>query len=131
MKIRDIMNFIYDELIEFAPVYYEDMKREKDGSIKLESTNIVYNLEGMYKVSEINVRKDIPLIIDIWHLKEDLFEIEDMIYQIDKRLSDVTVNIDDKAFKISKDTAFLTNVPDPDLNIRRKRLRYVIKYYNH
>ena len=125
------MNFIYDELIEFAPVYYEDMKREKDGSIKLESTNIVYNLEGMYKVSEINVRKDIPLIIDIWHLKEDLFEVEDMIYLIDKKLSDVTVNIDDKAFKISKDTAFRTNVPDSDLNIRRKRLRYVIKYYNH
>lgn len=131
MKIRDIMNFIYNELTEFAPVYHEDMKREKDGSIELKSTNIVYNLEGTYKVPEISVRKDIPLIIDIWHLKKDLFEIEDMIYLIDKKLSGVTVTIDDKVFKISKDTAFRINIPDPDLNIRRKRLRYVIKYYNH
>lgn len=131
IKIKDIMNYIYENLSQFAPVYYEDMERQEDGSIELKSTNIVYNLEGMYKTTDDRVRKDIPLIIDVWYLKKDLYDIEDMVHEIDKGLSNVSVMVNDKAFKVSRETNYYMNIPDDSLNIRRKRLKYLIKYFNH
>lgn len=125
------MIFIENKLSEISllPICYEDMIRQEDGSIKLESTNIVYNIEGNYNVADINVRRDIPIIIDIWYLKKDIFSVEDLITKIDNEFSDEVILIDEYVYKVFRDTIFYSNIPEQDENVGRKRLRYTIRNY--
>lgn len=131
IKIKNIMIFIEEKLSEISslPVYYEDMVRQEDGSIKLNSTNIVYNIEGGYKVADIRVRRDIPIIIDVWYLKKDIFSVEDLITKIDNEFSDEIISIDGNIYKVFRDTIFYSNMPEQDESIGRKRLRYTIRNY--
>lgn len=131
MKIRNLMDYIYKELSKFAPVYFEDMVREQDGSINVYGTNIVYGFDGMFQLTDNKVRRDIPLSINIWYLAEEVYEVEDMIYLVDKALSDAIVREGDVTFKLEKDSNFLTNIPDDDIRLRRKRLRYNVRYYRY
>lgn len=125
------MIFIENKLSEITslPVYYEDMIRQEDGSIELKSTNIVYNIEGGYKVADINVRRDVPIIIDVWFLKKDIFSVEDLITEIDNEFSDEVILIDGIIYKVFRDTIFYSNIPEQDEKIGRKRLRYTIRKY--
>lgn len=125
------MIFIENKLSEITslPVYYEDMIRQKDGSIELKSTNIVYNIEGSYDVADINVRRDVPIIIDVWFLKKDIFSVEDLITEIDNEFSDEVILIDGIIYKVFRDTIFYSNIPEQDEKIGRKRLRYTIRNY--
>ena len=127
------MIFIENKLSEITslPVYYEDMIRQEDGSIELKSTNIVYNIEGSYDVANMKIRRDIPIIIDIWFLKKDIFSVEDLITKIDNEFSDEVVLIDEEIYKVFRDTIFYSNVPEQDKNIGRKRLRYTIRKYSN
>ena len=127
------MIFIEEKLSEISalPVYYEDIVRQKDGSIKLKSTNVVYNIEGGYKVTDIKVRRDIPIIIDLWYLKKDIFSVEDLITKIDNEFSEEVVNIDGNIYKIFRDTIFYSNIPEQDETVGRKRLRYTIRKYSN
>lgn len=125
------MIFIESKLSEISslPVYYEDMIRQEDGSIKLESTNIVYNIEGSYDVANMRIRRDIPIIIDIWFLKKDIFSVEDLVDKIDNEFSDEVILIDGNIYKVFRDIVFYSNIPEQDANIGRKRLRYTIRNY--
>lgn len=127
------MIFIENKLSEISllPVYYEDMIRQEDGSIELKSTNIVYNIEGSYDVANMKIRRDIPIIVDIWFLKKDIFSVEDLITKIDNEFSDEVVLIDEEIYKVFRDTIFYSNVPEQDKNIGRKRLRYTIRKYSN
>lgn len=127
------MFFIENKLSEISllPVYYEDMIRQNDGSIELKSTNIVYNIEGSYDVANMKIRRDIPIIIDIWFLKKDIFSVEDLITKIDNEFSDEVVIIGEEIYKVFRDTIFYSNVPEQDKNIGRKRLRYTIRKYSN
>lgn len=131
IKIKNIMIFIENKLSEITslPVYYEDMIRQKDGSIELKSTNIVYNIEGSYDVADINVRRDVPIIIDVWFLKKDIFSVEDLIDKIDNEFSEEVILIDGIIYKVFRDIIFYSNIPEQDENIGRKRLRYTIRNY--
>lgn len=125
------MIFIESKLSEISslPVYYEDMIRQEDGSIELKSTNIVYNIEGGYNVADIKIRRDIPIIIDIWFLKKDIFSVEDLVDKIDNEFSDEVILIDGNIYKVFRDIVFYSNIPEQDENIGRKRLRYTIRNY--
>lgn len=125
------MIFIENKLSEITslPVYYEDMVRQKDGSIELKSTNIVYNIEGSYNVADINVRRDVPIIIDVWFLKKDIFSVEDLIDKIDNEFSEEVILIDGIIYKVFRDIIFYSNIPEQDEKIGRKRLRYTIRNY--
>lgn len=125
------MDFVYEKLSEFAPVFYEEINREEDGSVNLEKTNIVYNLEGMYELTDNKVRKDIPLSIDIWYLKGDIYDVEDMIYNIDKKLNEVIYRTNDMIFRIERDSNFVVNIPNDSKHIKRKMMNYVVKYYKY
>lgn len=127
------MIFIENKLSEISllPVYYEDMIRQNDGSIELKSTNIVYNIEGSYDVANMKIRRDIPIIIDIWFLKKDIFSVEDLITKIDNEFSDEVVIIGEEIYKVFRDTIFYSNVPEQDKNIGRKRLKYTIRKYSN
>lgn len=125
------MGFIYEELSKFAPVFYEDMEREKDGSIKIDDTNIVYNLEGMFELTDNKVRKDIPLLVDIWYLKKDIYDVEDMVYEIDKEINEYIFRSKGLVFRIERSSNYVMNIPDDSENVRRKRINYVVKYYKY
>lgn len=125
------MIFIENKLSEITslPVYYEDMIRQEDGSIELKSTNIVYNIEGSYDVANMKVRRDVPIIIDVWFLKKDIFSVEDLIDEIDNEFSDEVILIDGIIYKVFRDIIFYSNIPEQDEKIGRKRLRYTIRNY--
>jgi len=127
------MIFIEEKLSEISslPVYYEDIVRQDDGSINLKSTSIVYNIEGSYKVADIKIRRDIPIIIDVWYLKKDIFSVEDLIDKIDNEFSEEVIFVDGNVYKVFRDTVFYSNVPEQDENIGRKRLRYTIRNYRN
>lgn len=131
IKIKNIMIFIENKLSEISllPVYYEDMIRQEDGSIELKSTNIVYNIEGSYDVANMRIRRDIPIIIDIWFLKKDIFSVEDLINKIDNEFSEEVILIDGIIYKVFRDIIFYSNIPEQDEKIGRKRLRYTIRNY--
>lgn len=125
------MNYIYTELSNFATVHYEDMERENDGSINIDDVNIVYNIDGQFKFTENEVRSDIPLIIDIWYPVGGIYEVEDMIYQIDKLFNRRVVRVNGKIFKVNRSENFVMNVPENEEELGRKRVNYSITYYNY
>lgn len=67
--------------------------------------------------------------IDIWdknHSKAQVEAIADSIDKIFKRHNETT---NDFCVQIYRNNPYRLNVPDPDMEIRRRQLRYVIKIY--
>lgn len=127
--MRQLMEHLHEQLSEYAPVYYEDMIREEDGSIKIDSINIVYDLTSISS-SDNSIKGEIPLIIDIWHPRNRIFDVEDLIDLIDNKFTDSVTNFNNGAvLSILKAPVFYLNIKDPDPNIRRKRLNFILHYY--
>jgi hypothetical protein len=69
------------------------------------------------------------LEIDIWdknHSKAQVESIADNIDKIFKRLNETT---NDYCIQVYRNTPYKLNIPDPDVEIRRRQLRYIIKIY--
>lgn len=128
--MKDLMDYIYLRLSDFAPVYFEEKARDELGNMDIDETNIIYNLEGFYQVSETRAIIDIPMKVDLWYLAKDFYPAEEIAGRIDDLLDNHIFKLSDKAtIKISRDPNFLINVPDEDTKIRRKRFSYTIRYY--
>ena len=138
IKIKNVMSYVYDELTKLAPTYFEDMDRKEDGSIDVNETSIVYNIDGMFQFTDNKARSEVPLTLDIWYLKKDTFEVEDLVFTIDKLFVDSIQRIDGSIFKFSKPEDFVINISDDGTgdkrtgsNIRRKRVNLLINYYKY
>lgn len=71
----------------------------------------------------------IPMQIDIWdksHSKATVETIADSIDKIFNRLNETNENF---CIQIYRNNPYRLNLPDQDMEIRRRQLRYVIKIY--
>jgi len=69
------------------------------------------------------------LEIDIWdksHSKAKVEKIADSIDRIFNRLNETTV---DFSLQIYRNNPYRLNIPDPDMEIRHRELRYMVKIY--
>jgi len=80
----------------------------------------------------VSDREDIILEIDIWDTQKDGYDatlnVELLTDKIDKFLKK-NRHIDDNQFLMFQKINRL-NLPDEDTNVRRRQLRYVVKYYD-
>lgn len=78
---------------------------------------------------ESDYREDFILEIDIWDNKPlDTTMVETLTDNIDKALNRSFVNTTDFQYSAYRMNRLM--LPDPDENIRRRQLRYQIKYYD-
>lgn len=71
----------------------------------------------------------IPMQIDVWdksHSKAKVEGITDNIDKIFNRLNDTTA---DFCVQLYRNKPYRLNIIDPDMEIRRRELRYIIKIY--
>lgn len=137
--MRNLREYIYDTLIKFAPTYYGDIVRDNDGSIRIDTINIVYNLEGVLRVNNNEVRNNIPVSIDLWYPSKDMFLVEEVIRDIDNIINGKIIKIsENQTIKINKSVNYLLNIGSgdygsqkdyADYNIGRKRLNYEVILY--
>ena len=69
------------------------------------------------------------LQIDVWDKNISTVQVETIADSIDKifnRLNDTTT---DFCIQVYRNNPYRLNIPDPDMEIRRRQLRYVIKIY--
>lgn len=70
------------------------------------------------------------LEIDIWDNKDsDPTEIESIADLIHKKLNFYNVDTDTFQCSINRNTPYRLELPDPQINIQRRQLRYIVKVY--
>lgn len=127
--MQELMEWIYSKLSIHGNVYFEDLERDEQGKATIDGIKIVYNLPNVLQSLENKVRKDIPLIIDVWGLKEQTLEIENLVEQIDNGINEEVYRSNTLFFIVQKQNNWIQNIEDKDKNIRRKRLNYTIRFY--
>lgn len=128
--MKELMKYIHSVLSEYdTDARYQDLDRKEDGSIDLGDTAIVYNIEGtMYTGNE--ARRDIPLSIDIWYRKNKIYEVEDILKNIEEDFVGKVTKVDTGSiFLFDRASSFITNILDPNEDILRKRINFNIRHY--
>jgi len=70
------------------------------------------------------------LQIDIWNNKSgQVEEIETITDNLVKALDKKIINNDDMLIQIFKDNPYRLKLPDSDINIQRRELRFLVKLY--
>ncbi|WP_254904711.1 hypothetical protein [Clostridium tyrobutyricum] len=70
------------------------------------------------------------LVIDIWNNKSgQVTEIETITDNLVKALNKKIINTGDMLIQIFKDIPFRLKLPDSDINIQRRELRFLVKLY--
>jgi len=70
------------------------------------------------------------LVIDIWNNKSGQVEkIETITDNLVKALDKKIIKTEDMLIQIYKDNPFRLKLPDPDINIQRRELKFLIKLY--
>lgn len=70
------------------------------------------------------------LVIDIWNNKSgQVEEIETITDNLVKTLDKKIIKTDSMLVQIFKDKPFRIKLPDPDINIQRRELRFLVKLY--
>ena len=119
--MMDLLTFIYDQIQSvYAKTYFEKAPQ---------STEYPYVVYHMPNTSEVEVREDTVLEVDVWTNTGDMVELETITDNIDKKLNRLS-NLDANfQCKIYRDNPYKLNIPDEDPIINRRRLRYNIKLY--
>jgi hypothetical protein len=74
-------------------------------------------------------RQNILLYVDIWDKNTDIINIENLSNEVDLRLNRVKSITDTMQISIYRDNLWKLSIPDEDLEIRRRRLVYIVKIY--
>jgi hypothetical protein len=83
------------------------------------------NITANNEYSDLN-----QLVIDIWNNKSgQVTEIETITDNLVKALNKKIINTGDMLIQIFKDTPFRLKLPDSDINIQRRELRFLVKLY--
>ncbi|MBU5485963.1 hypothetical protein KQI86_16705 [Clostridium sp. MSJ-11] len=127
--MEELMSWIYLKLSSLGDTFFEDLERDEEGKTVIDNIKIVYNLYNILQLTDNKVRKDIPLSIDIWGIKDQVLEIEDLAEEIDKAISDEVYRNNTLFFIVQKANLWTLSLKDEDKNIRRKQLNYIIRFY--
>ena len=119
--MMDLLTFIYNQIQSvYNKTYFEKAPQ---------GTEYPYVVYHMPNTSEVEVREDTVLEVDIWTNTGDIVELETITDNIDKKLNRLS-NLDANfQCKIYRDNPYKLNIPDEDPIIDRRRLRYNIKLY--
>lgn len=121
----DIMEFLTEELKKFSPRVFN--KYANDNAI---FPYVVFNI-GTSNIIEKD-REDVVVEIDIWDYMRDGYDavmnIETLTSRIDNFLKNKIYNGENSVLIFEK-TNRLT-VPDEDERVERRRLRYIVKFYD-
>ena len=83
------------------------------------------NITANNEYSDLN-----QLVIDIWNNKSgQVTVIETITDDLVKVLNKKIINTGDMLIQIFKDTPFRLKLPDSDINIQRRELRFLVKLY--
>lgn len=127
--MQELMEWIYSKLSIHGDIYFEDLERDEEGKAVIDDIKIVYNMPNILQSLNNKVRKDIPLVIDIWGRNEQVLEIENIVEQINNEINEEVYRSNTLFFIVQKQNNWALNIDDEDKNIRRKRLNYSIRFY--
>lgn len=83
------------------------------------------NVSANNEYSDLN-----QLVIDIWNNKSgQVEEIETITDNLVKALNKKIIKTNDMLIQIFKDKPFRIKLPDPDINIQRRELKFLVKLY--
>lgn len=83
------------------------------------------NITANNEYSDLN-----QLVIDIWNNKSgQVAEIETITDNLVKTLNKKIINTSDMLIQIFKDNPYRLKLPDSDINIQRRELRFLVKLY--
>ena len=119
--MMDLLTFIYNQIQSVhTKTYFEKAPQ---------GTEYPYVVYHMPNTSEVEVREDTVLEVDIWTNTGDIVELETITDNIDKKLNRLS-NLDANfQCKIYRDNPYKLSLTDEDPAIDRRRLRYNIKLY--
>ena len=123
----DILEYLTKEFKSVCPRVYEG--NAKDEAI---FPYIVFSLPNSNAPDDDNNVESVTLEIDIWDYSQDSYDatknVEILANRIEELLKYNRELGDDYLLIFSKRNRFKLN--DPDNNMKRRQLRYNIKYYN-
>lgn len=121
----EIMKYLTKELKKLTPRVFNE--RATSNAI---FPYVVFNIRTS-NVTE-RFREDVIIEIDIWDYQKDgydaILNVESLTNKIDKFLRNVRHNDDNSVFIFQKINRL--SLPDEDTNVKRRQLRYVVKYYD-
>lgn len=121
----DIMKFLTTELKKLTPRVFNENA----------PTNSIFPYV-VFKIVTSNIvekdREDVIIEIDIWDIKKDGYDaivsVETLTDKIDKFLKKNRHNGENSVLIFQKINRL--SLPDEDTNIKRRQLRYVVKFYD-
>lgn len=120
-----IMKYLTTELKKLSPRVYNEY-----ATSNAIFPYVVFNIRTS-NILETN-REDVILEIDIWDIQKDGYDaivnVELLTDKIDKFLKDNRHNDENQVLIFSKIGRL--SLPDENTNIKRRQLRYVVRYYD-
>lgn len=119
------MTYLTKELKKLSPRVYNEVANQN-----AIFPYVVFNIVTS-SITEKN-REDVIIEIDIWDYVKDGYDavlnVELLTNKIDKFLKNNRHNDEESVFIFQKINRL--SLPDEDKNIKRRQLRYVVKYYD-
>ena len=105
--------------------HYPETEKKVYPFAEIRFPNVLPNDFCDYDISDFNL-----LEIDVWDDKgTDITGIEQMTSAIHKELKRLRYSDDARYVSISANTPYRLSLPDPEIHIQRRQLRYVVTVY--
>ena len=124
---------MYDYLIEqidpivtcYSDEYPQDKESAENGAkVYPYATVLMYSAIPNNEYSNNNL-----VYIDVWSNKRGIEEVETLTDAIYNKLNKSTIMKDDMFIQISRYNPCRLNLNDPDINLKRRQLRFLVKTY--
>ena len=121
LNLYDVIFNVINLTVDSYAEHYPTEMTKKYPYAEFNFPNITANNE----YSDLN-----QLQIDIWNNKSgQVEEIETITDNLVKALDKKIIKTNDMLIQIFKDKPFRLKLPDPDINIQRRELRFLVKLY--
>lgn len=126
LNLYDEVFYLINPVVDSYAEHYPIDKETEEGEKKYPYAEFNFpNVSANNEYSDLN-----QLQIDIWNNKSgQLEEIETITDNLVKVLNKKIIKTNNTLIQIFKDKPFRLKLPDSDINIQRRELRFLVKLY--
>lgn len=126
LNLYDVIFPLINPIVDSYAEHYPIDKETEEGEKKYPYAEFNFpNVSANNEYSDLN-----QLQIDIWNNKSgQLEEIETITDNLVKVLNKKIIKTNNTLIQIFKDKPFRLKLPDSDINIQRRELRFLVKLY--
>lgn len=124
----NLYDYILEQIQPICTCYSDDYPVDKEAAEgRKQYPYIVLSMNSSIPNNEYSNNN--LIYVDIWSNQHGIEEVETLTDQIYKQLNSLKIMKDDMFIQISRYNPCRLNLRDPDINLKRRQLRFLVKTY--